>query len=111
MGYTTLLITVFSLAMLALLGILLSGRKHWKRRITKIVRDASGVIAGAAAGALILGSLPAVMVITVAGEVDDRYTMWLLAAIGAAAGATIAGTGSWLVRRRSRNSPGRIAAS
>lgn len=111
MGYTALLTVVLSLALLALLGILLSGRRQWNRRITRIVRDASGVVAGAAAGALILGSIPAVMVVTVAGEVDERYTMWLLAAIGAAAGTAIAGTGSWLVHRRSRNSPGRVAAS
>lgn len=111
MDYVALLTIVLALALLALFGILISGRKQWGRKVTQTVRDISGVIAGAAAGALLLGSIPAVMVITVAGEVDDRYTLWLLAVIGATGGAVLAGLGSWLIHYRAGKAQRRLVAS
>lgn len=111
MDYITLLTIVLALALLALLGILVSGRKHWGLKITQAVRDVSGIIAGAAAGSLLLGSIPAVMVITVEGKVDARFTLWLLAIIGAAGGAVLAAVGSWFIRYRAGKAQRRLVVS
>lgn len=103
MGYPTLLLTVLALALVALTGVLLAGRRHWPKKTARLIRETAALCAGAAAGALILGSLPAVIVVTVGGDIDERYTMWLLAAIGAFAGLVLSGAGNWLLRRKRRS--------